>query len=264
MPLVTSFFRLPGRWRRRRARKTRMALQLLTLALLVIIVFPAYVVYRQPRFVVNALQKRFPSVLFRLPNPTSKVVALTIDDTPSEYTREILAILRTNRAAATFFAIGGQVPGRESILQDILKSGSELGNHAMHDEPSISLESEILRSEIETVNGYINAAYEEVNQQRIGKYFRPGSGFFSTRILDIVAKADYRTILGDVYPHDPFIKYWRINAWHILSMVRPGSIIICHDRRSWTVPMLKKVIPELRRQGYAVVTVSQLLKAAGT
>jgi peptidoglycan/xylan/chitin deacetylase (PgdA/CDA1 family) len=66
-----------------------------------------------------------------------------------------------------------------------------------------------------------------------------------------------------VYPHDPQIGYPSVNARHILSMVRPGSIIICHDRREWTAPMLRKVLPELKRRGYRVTTVSGLLKAAG-
>jgi peptidoglycan/xylan/chitin deacetylase (PgdA/CDA1 family) len=46
--------------------------------------------------------------------------------------------------------------------------------------------------------------------------------------------------------------------------LRPGGIIICHDRRSWTAPMLQKVLPEMRRRGYRVVTVTELLKEAET
>jgi peptidoglycan/xylan/chitin deacetylase (PgdA/CDA1 family) len=47
-------------------------------------------------------------------------------------------------------------------------------------------------------------------------------------------------------------------------MLQPGGIIICHDRRSWTVPMLQKVLPEMRRRGYHVVTVTELLKEVRT
>jgi peptidoglycan/xylan/chitin deacetylase (PgdA/CDA1 family) len=64
-----------------------------------------------------------------------------------------------------------------------------------------------------------------------------------------------------VYPHDPQIAYAGVNARHVLSMVRPGSIVICHDRRAWTVPMLKKVLPELKTRGYRVETVTGLLEA---
>jgi peptidoglycan/xylan/chitin deacetylase (PgdA/CDA1 family) len=94
------------------------------------------------------------------------------------------------------------------------------------------------------------------------KYFRPGSGLFNKEMRALVKRLGYRLVLGNIYPHDAQIPYWWLNARHILSMLRPGSIIICHDRRSWTVPMLKKVLPEMARKGWKVVTLSELLEAA--
>ena len=258
MPLITPFFRLPGRWRRHRARQTRAIIQIAIIALLALLVLPLYIIYKPPVFVINILQRRSPQVLFHVPT-ARKVVALTIDDGPSQYTSQILDVLKENGAAATFFIIGGQVVGRENLLQEVLKTGSELGNHAMHDEPSINLSSETLRDEINQVDRMIDRAYAGVGQERPAHYFRPGSGIFSGRVLDVAKGAGYRTILGSIYPHDPFIRFWKVNAWHILSSLRPGAVIICHDRRSWTVPMLNKVIPEIKKQGYDIVTVSGLL-----
>ena len=258
MPLINPFFRLAGRWTRRRARHTRMAVQIAIFALIALLVLPLLIVYKPPLFLINTLQHRWPQVLFHIPT-TRKIVALTIDDAPTQYTSQILDILKANNASATFFTIGGQVPGREAILREIVESGSELGNHAMHDEPSINLASATLRDEINSVDIMISAAYASANQTRTSHYFRPGSGIFSARILDIASGAGYRTILGSIFPHDPFVPYWRVNAWHILSGLRPGAVIICHDRRSWTVPMLRKVVPEIRRRGFEVVSVSELL-----
>ena len=109
------------------------------------------------------------------------------------------------------------------------------------------------------MDSMIEKAYSTAGQTRGLHYFRPGSGIFSDRVLEVAKDAGYRTILGSIFPHDPFIPYWRINAWHILSSLRPGAVIICHDRRSWTVPMLKKILPEIRQKGYEVVSVSGLL-----
>ena len=111
------------------------------------------------------------------------------------------------------------------------------------------------------VNEIIDKAYDAVAHERQSSLFRPGSGIFSQRLLDIAHRLGQQTVLGSIYPHDPFIKYWWINAWHILSMLRPGAIVICHDRRSWTIPMLKKVLPAMKRRGYEIVTVSDLLRA---
>ena len=191
------------------------------------------------------------------------MIALTIDDAPSEFTQGILEVLRENDAHATFFVIGGQVVGREGILENMVRSGMELGNHAMHDEPSRSLSPAQLESEMNQVESSINSTYAAVDLPRPQKYFRPGSGFFSTRMRAQVREMGYQMVLGSIYPHDPQIPYPKVNARHILSMARPGGIIICHDRRGWTVPMLRKVLPELRRRGYRITTVTGLLEATG-
>lgn len=239
-----------------------MALNYFALLILLLLLLPLYVIYKPPTFVINSLQRRFPQVLFHV-STTRKIVALTIDDAPSQYTGPILDILKANSAAATFFTIGGQVAGQEQKLQDILRAGSELGNHAMHDEPSVNLPSDTMRNEIDQVNTYIDNAYAATGQNRTNHYFRPGSGIFSQRILDVAKDAGYQTILGSIYPHDPFISYPSVNGWHILSMLSPGAVIICHDRRSWTPPMLARVVPEIRKRGYEIVTVSELLARAG-
>ncbi|EOA92159.1 hypothetical protein ACJQWK_03878 [Exserohilum turcicum] len=261
-------FRLPYT---RAARRRRIYTMLVVISVVVVFIMPFYVIYKPPNLLICYFQRRWPDVLWHVPasalrrngKETEKVVALTIDDAPSTYTTEILKVLGENEAQATFFVIGGQVGGRETILQDTAKAGMELGNHAMHDEPSRSLTPSTLDDEIRQVQGYINRNYDAVDLPHPPRYFRPGSGFFSTRMRRQITEMGYQMVLGSVYPHDPQIAYPSLNARHVLSMVRPGSIIICHDRRQWTVPMLRKVLPELKKRGYRVTTVSGLLDAAG-
>jgi peptidoglycan/xylan/chitin deacetylase (PgdA/CDA1 family) len=231
---------------------------LVLLSIICVFIIPFYLIYKPPNFLINYFQRRWPDVLFRV-STTSKTIALTIDDGPSEYTDEIMEVLKANDAKATFFVIGSQVPGREDTLKRLIFNGNELGNHAMHDEPSRSLSDSTLISEMQTVDKMIHNAYLAASIPPPPKYFRPGSGFFSARMRKIVSTLEYRIVLGGIYPHDPQIPYWSINARHILSMLKPGGIIICHDRRSWTLPMLKRVLPEMKRRGYRIVTVTELL-----
>ncbi|CAF9909983.1 hypothetical protein IMSHALPRED_008522 [Imshaugia aleurites] len=234
---------------------------LFLLSVICILIVPFYVIYKPPTYLVRYLQWRWPDVLWRI-STSSKVIALTIDDGPSEYTKEISQILKSNGATATFFIIGSQVAGQEKTLQDLIRNGNELGNHAMHDEPSRSLSDATLVDQIQSVEGMLYEAYNTIDAEPPPKYFRPGSGFFSGRMRKMLGKLGYRLVLGSIYPHDPQIPFWRINASHILSMLQPGGIIVCHDRRSWTPPMLRKVLPEIRRQGYRIVTVTELLREA--
>lgn len=264
-----------------------MATLLLLLTLAALLLLPFYVLYRPPVLLIRYFQHRWPDVLWEvapkdLPRggDGKKYIALTIDDAPSEYTREILQVLRDNDAHATLFVIGGQVGGREEVLREVVAAGNELGNHAMHDEAAAGLALDELEAQIERVQGLIRQAYADANGGKDSdgdgdgggggggssgpehQYFRPGSGLFNTKMRAMVARLGYRLALGSIYPHDPQLPYWWLNAWHILSMARNGGIIVCHDRRSWTIPMLRKVLPELRRRGYEIVTLSGLLEAA--
>lgn len=236
---------------------------LLLISVCTVIFVPLYVVYKPPSVLIRHFQRRWPDVLWQV-NTKSQVIALTIDDGPSRYTREILDVLRDNDATATFFIIGSQArdSDQRETLKEIVRSGSELGNHAMYDEPSRSLNDGILSDQIQSVEQVITESYAVIDVENPPKYFRPGSGIFNKRMREVMKMLGYRMVLGSVYPHDPQIPYWRVNANHILSMLEPGSIVVCHDRRSWTVPMLKKVLPEARRRGYRIVNITELLKEA--
>lgn len=262
--------RLPSKLRRR-ARRSRIAMLVFLALLAVLLLAPFYVIYRPPSLVMRYLAHRWTDVVWRLWLPPSKkLVALTIDDAPSDHTRAILAALEAHSAHATFFVIGGQVPGREDMLREIVRAGHELGNHGMHDEPARGLADEELEAQITKVRAMIAEAYRaegktppgEGNARKKNNYYRPGSGFFSDRMRGLVRQMGYKIVLGSIYPHDAQIGWWRVNARHVLSMLSPGGIIICHDRRSWTEPMLRRVLPEMHRRGYKAVTVTDLLAEA--
>jgi peptidoglycan-N-acetylglucosamine deacetylase len=78
-------------------------------------------------------------------------------------------------------------------------------------------------------------------------------------MLDYIEHHGYRAVLGSVYPHDPQIRIPALNAWHINRGIHPGAIIIIHDR-PYTPETLRSLLPQLKQQGYELVTVSQLLE----
>ncbi|KAL3470920.1 hypothetical protein BJX99DRAFT_38324 [Aspergillus californicus] len=293
-------------YRHTRRKRTRLLTLTLPILALLIITTPFYMIYKPPHLLIKYFASRWPDVLWHVPNLTQPFVALTFDDAPSEYTPEILRLLRENDAKATFFLIGDHIPGREGLLRDAVNEGHELANHAMFDQPSQKLSDEELSAQILAVQSRIQRIYasagrqaeahdEVIEQSSVvgavaagasvqkgaadgtgngngnggetgevdlgpGKYFRPGSGFFTDRMRALVQRAGFRIVLGSVYPHDPQINVPWVNAAHVLSMVRPGSIIIVHDRRPWTLPMLATVLPELKRRGYQIGTVTDLLR----
>ncbi|KAB8078206.1 hypothetical protein BDV29DRAFT_14556 [Aspergillus leporis] len=249
----------------RRKLKRLLIIMLLPFLLALTLLSPLYLIYKPPTLLIRYFQHRWPDTIWHIPLPPSqKLIALTIDDAPSPHTAEIRSILTENNAHATFFLIGSQIPGREDELHELVRGEHELGNHAMHDEPSMTLSNQELREQVGVVQDRIRAAYSAAGvREPVERWFRPGSGFFSGRMRGVLGALGFRIVMGSVYPHDAQVGWWWINARHVLSMVKPGSIVICHDRRAWTAPMLRRVLPELKRRGYRVVTVSELVRAGG-
>ena len=200
MPHVSFLFRLPSKLRRR-ARHSRPFTMLAPSSIMCIVIATPYMIYKPPGFLIRYFQWRWPGVLWQV-NTSSKTIALTIDDAPSEYTEEIIEIVKANDATATFF-IGSQVPGREETLQDLVRNGNKLGNHAMHDEPSRSLADATLVEQIQTVEEKLDAAYAAAGAGEVPRFFGPGSGFFSTKMRKMLGRLGYRLVLESIYPHDP-------------------------------------------------------------
>jgi peptidoglycan/xylan/chitin deacetylase (PgdA/CDA1 family) len=184
------------------------------------------------------------------------VVALTIDDGPdSAATSKILDLLGQHDAQATFFLLADRVPGNEDAVRRAVEEGHELANHLTTDEPSIWLNSEEFERRL-------LEAHKVLSQFSDLRWFRPGSGWYSKKMLSIVQKHGYKCALGNVYPFDPQIPSAWFATHYVLWKVQPGSIIVLHDYGGCgkrTTEALATILPELNRRGLRVVTLSQLV-----
>lgn len=234
-------------------------LLLILLTLIPILLILAYTIYKPPFLLIRFLQYLAPSVRYHVPlSPGTRTLALSIDDAPSIYTAHILDLLQRYNAHATFFIIGSQIAYSTSypaLLQRIVDEGHELGNHAWTDSPSISLPIPELARQITSVESLLPP------NTNSAKYFRPGSGFFNSKMVKAVEKMGYKMVLGSIYAHDPQIHDPKRNAKHILSMVREGGIIIMHDRREYSLEQLEIVLQGLQEGGWRVESVGGLLVA---
>lgn len=209
----------------------------------------------QPVWLVDRLAAAFPGCLYRV-HTRERVVALTLDDGPDGVTTPlILAELGRHGAGATFFLIGERIRRHERLVRRIVEEGHELGNHLMRDRPSILLDVEELRRELNESHALLEL-YGSV------RWARPGSGWYSGETIAAISRQGYRCALGSVYPYDATIPSSAFASRHILRNVRPGAVIVLHDggaRGRRTARTLRTVLPELRRRGYRVVTLSGLV-----
>ena len=215
----------------------------------------AAVLLLQPHWLVDALARRSPRVLY-FADTDEPLVALTLDDGPDpQSTPLILDVLERYEARATFFLISDRVHGNEELVQKMVEAGHELGNHMKRDRPSIRLSSARFETALLEADSVLSR-FADV------RWFRPGGGRYNDAMLSISEAHGYRSALGSVYPYDATIPSSTFAARHTLRLVRPGSVVILHDggARGWrTAAALERILPELRRRGLQTVTVSELV-----
>ena len=213
----------------------------------------AALAFLQPQWVFDTLAQSSPRVRYFY-ETAEPVVALTIDDGPATGTEAILSSLDTHGAKATFFIITEKIPGNEEILTRMVAEGHEIANHLTREEASILLSPEEFKRELASAQGAL-APFGSV------RWFRPGSGWYSGTMLDIVDEFGLTVALGSVYPFDTYLRSPQVIADRVLARVRPGSVIVLHDaegRGNRTAQALSIILPELKERGYMVATLSQL------
>jgi len=210
----------------------------------------------QPEWLFSKLRQRSPEVLYSV-ETQKKVVALTIDDGPDPFTSpELLDILKKYKAQATFFLITERIPGNEPLIQRMVDEGHELGNHLTSDDPSIQYSTQEFKQQLVQADEVLSR-FGEI------RWFRPGSGWYNDKMLSVIHENGYRCALGSVYPYDPQIGSAWFSTKYVLWKVKPGAIIILHDyqrRGERAAAALSKILPELARRGYQVVTLSELVE----
>jgi peptidoglycan/xylan/chitin deacetylase (PgdA/CDA1 family) len=224
----------------------------------VVVLAAGTVLWTAPEWLIDRVAARHRGCLYRVPTK-EPVVALTIDDGPDlESTPLILDELRRQGARATFFLIAERVRSREQLVRALVSEGHELGNHFMRDQPSIRLSPGAFESDLVR-------AHEVLARYGAVRWARPGSGWYSDSMIEIMHRHGYRCALGSVYPFDAAIPSGSLAVRYILRNVRSGSIVVLHEggaRGRRTAKVLGRVLPELRRRGFRVVPLSELAAAA--
>ncbi len=189
----------------------------------------------------------------------SKKIAITFDDGPHpRYTPEILDILGQYGVHATFFLIGDNVKNYPEFLSRIQKDGHEIGNHTyLHENlqktTAAEMKHQILKAE---------QLILELTDQR-PKLLRPPGGLYNQQVCDTAAALDYKVILWTIdtmdWAHTPVEQI----VQKVEENIKSGDIILCHDfiggAQSPTPDALRQILPDLLKEGYEFVTVSELI-----
>lgn len=187
------------------------------------------------------------------PNPNAKYIALTFDDGPDgKVTGKILDTLQKYDAKATFFVIGRQVKKDASAVKRAVSLGCEIGNHTWeHRNLTKSSSKETKRTLQRTITAVKKYAGYDI------RLVRPTYGEVNKRVKNNV---NAPMIAWYVDTEDWKTGNSKKIQKEIYGKVKDGDIILMHDIYPATADAVKKIIPYLKKQGYELVTVSELME----
>lgn len=217
------------------------------------------------------------------PYDGKKIVALTFDlceraDDVTGYDPDVVQVLRTHEAAATFFAGGKWMRSHpDKTMQLMADPLFEVGNHAwthanFRRVNDGKVEEQILwtQAQYELLREHLSewAVAKGVDDKEIARIppapqtFRFPYGTCNASALERVASYGLPSIQWDVVSGDPdpSVKADDL-ARRVLKSVRPGSIVVFHaNGRGWrTANALPTILQRLKTDGYRFVTVTELL-----
>ncbi|WP_306879766.1 polysaccharide deacetylase family protein [Paenarthrobacter nicotinovorans] len=176
--------------------------------------------------------------------------ALTYDDGPNAQTTRLLGILDKHKVFATFFQQGGYVNSNPAIAKAVADAGHTVANHTMSHPYLTKLPAAGVTKEIRGAQAAI-----EKTTGVVPAYLRPPYGATNRTVA---ASVGLPQIIWDVDSLDWQSRNKAVFIPRIMSLVKPGSIILQHDVHSTTVDGQDELITQLKGKGFYLVTLPQL------
>lgn len=189
-----------------------------------------------------------------------QAIALSFDDGPSPAnTPEILDMLRSHAAQATFFFVGQEVQRYPDLAAEVIAEGHEIGNHLWSHLNPLDLDAAELRRQICLAN-------EEI--AKVGaspRLYRPPYGKRAAAATTAFPELELVPVLWSIDSGDTAGFPAPRVAREVVARARSGDIVLLHDggeRRPVTLEATRLILERLRGRGYELVTVSSLIAAA--
>ena len=185
-------------------------------------------------------------------DPNKKAIAFTFDDGPSTYDLYIIDALVASHSTATFYMVGNRMRSFPLSIDKMIKTGMEVGNHTYDHKSLTSLSDAEVKNQITKTNDLF---YEMTGHKLTS--LRPSYGNINNRVR---VQVGMPVILWNIDTLD-----WKTrNAEKIYNSIinnaKDGDIVLMHSLYESTQKAVEKVLPELYKRGFQVVSVGELAK----
>lgn len=178
-------------------------------------------------------------------NTNAKTVALTFDDGPHHpNTAKVLDVLQKHQVKATFFIIGKNIAEREELMQRLVVEGHQVGNHSFSHDTWFDLWS------TKKITRDVRQCQDLLRQYQSTDLFRPPYGITTPNIRRALKTLDLRSIGWNIRSYDTSAGSMEQVKSRIMKQLRPGAIILLHDRLEMAPELLEELIPAIREQQY--------------
>ncbi|MET8218660.1 polysaccharide deacetylase family protein [Streptomyces hirsutus] len=196
-----------------------------------------------------------------------KRLVLTFDDGPDPvWTPRVLDVLKKHDAHAVFFVTGTMASRHPDLVQRMVDEGHELGLHTFN-HPDLSLQS---KKRIDWELSQNQLALTGAAGVRTSIFRPPYSSFSAAMdnkswpVTEYIGSLGYITVVNNTDSED----WQRPGVDEIIRRATPkngeGAIVLMHDSggdRSQTVEALDRMLPDLKKDGYAFDNLTEALDA---
>lgn len=188
-----------------------------------------------------------------------KVVYLTFDNGYEQgYTDDILDVLKAEKVPATFFVTGHYVDSEPELVKRMVNEGHIVGNHSYHHPDLTTLTKAEMKKELEE----LEAKVAKITDQKQMTFMRPPKGVFNEQSLKWANDLGYVHIFWSLAFADWNTKSQKGGDYsynQVMKQIHPGAIILLHTVSSDNAQSLSKIIKELRKQGYQLKSLNDLV-----
>lgn len=204
-----------------------------------------------------------PACVWRGPK-TARRMALTFDDGPDPtWTPRILDVLSARDVRATFFVIGERAVRSPDLVRAMTHAGHEVANHSWSHPNLWFCSPRRTATEIERAHRLLIELTGSAP-----RYFRPPWGIVNAPMFSVLRRHGLTCVFWSAQPEGLRPVSAALQAQRVLARARPGAIVDLHDAEGTPAApqrvheALPAMIDGLRRDGYELTTVSELLAPA--
>lgn len=191
-------------------------------------------------------------------NSSEKVIYLTFDvGYENGNVEKVLNAMAEEGVKGSFFILGNVIDRAPDLVKRIAAEGHSVCNHTVNHKNLTDASIDTFNSELTE----LEKKYRELTGREMSKFFRPPEGTFNEEMLKRAQALGYRTVFWS-FAYADWDNKIQMNEKAALDKIftnlHNGEIMLLHPTGETNAKIMKRLITELKAQGYRFATLDEL------